>query len=117
MALRLGAAGSRRLRRRTKRPERGTELGGENQRLLPCREMAALVRLVVIDQLRIRPLGPASRSLILLAGKDAHGHRNGDALGVEKAALIFPVESRGGNSRVRQPIERDVVEDLVTRQF
>jgi hypothetical protein len=79
--------------------------------------VAAFVDLVVMDELGIGTLGPAARGLVLLAGKDAHGHRNGDALGVEKATLIFPIETRCGDPRVRQPVKRDVVEDLVTRQF
>jgi hypothetical protein len=79
--------------------------------------VAALVDLVVIDQVGIRPLCPTPWRLILLAGKDAHSYRNGDALGVEKASLIFPVETRCRDARVRQPIQRDVVEDLVARQF
>jgi hypothetical protein len=55
--------------------------------------------------------------LILLAGKDGHGNGDGDALGVEEATLVFPIEARGRDPRLRQPVERDVVEDLVTRQF
>ena len=70
-----------------------------------------------MDEFGIRPLCPTPRGLVLLARKDAHGNRNGDALGVEKATLIFPIETRRRDPRVRQPIERDVVEDLVTRQF
>ena len=99
------------------RSERRPELCGEELRLLPGREVAALVELVVVDELGIRPLRPTPRGLILLARKDAHGHRDGDALGVEKAALVFPVETRRRDPRVRQPVERDVVEDLVARQF
>jgi hypothetical protein len=61
--------------------------------LLPRREVTALVNLVVIDELWICLLCPTPRGLILLAGKNTHCHRNGDALGVEKATLIFPVET------------------------
>ena len=53
----------------------------------------------------------------MLAGEDGHGHRDLDAFGVEKAALILPIETRRRDPRVRQPIKRDVVEDLVSRQF
>ena len=70
-----------------------------------------------MDELGIRSLGPAPRSLILLAGEDGHRYRNGHALGVEKATLVFPIETRRRNPGVRQPVERDVVEDLVTRQL
>ena len=85
--------------------------------MFPRREVAALVDLVVIDEPGIGPLSPAPRGLILLARKDAHGHRNGDALGVEKATLVFPIETRCGHTRVRQPIKCDVVEDLIPRQL
>src|SRR5262249_21333723 len=93
-----------------KRPECGAQLLGEQLRLLPGSEVATLVDLVVIDQVGVRPLRPASWCLILLAGKDAHGHWNGDALGVEEATPIFPVEARRRDSGVCQPVERDVVE-------
>src|SRR5215207_6203069 len=79
--------------------------------------MTAAVDVVEVDELGIGRLGPATRGLILLAGKDAHGHRSGDSLGVEKATPIFPIESRRRDPRVRQPIKRDVVEYLLTRQF
>ena len=53
-------------------------------------KVLAFVDLVVIDGIGIaRYL--ASRSLILLTGKHADGHRNGDALGVEKTSLVFPI--------------------------
>ena len=85
--------------------------------LLPGRKVPAFVDLVVVDELGIRPLCPTPRGFILLARKDAHGNRNRDALGVEEAALVFPIETRRRDSRIRQPVKRDVVEDLVTRQF
>jgi len=69
---------------RTQRSERGTELAGEERRLLPRREMAALVELVEIDELVIRPLRPTSLRLIILAGKDAYGGWDGDVGGVVK---------------------------------
>ena len=53
----------------------------------------------------------------MLARKDAHSDRDGDTLGVEEATLVFPIETRRRDPRVRQPIKRDVVEDLLTRQF
>src|SRR5215211_4889313 len=70
-----------------------------------------------MDEFGIRSLCPTPRRLILLAGKDAHGHGNVDALGVEKAAFVFPIETRRRDPGVRQPIKRDVVENLVTREF
>ena len=79
--------------------------------------MAAFIHAVVIDEIGIGSLGPTSRGFILLAGEDCYGHRDLDTFGVEKAALVFPIETRRSNPRVRQPIKRDVVENLVTRKF
>jgi hypothetical protein len=70
-----------------------------------------------MDELGIRAFRPTPWRFILLARKNAHGHRNGDALGIEKTTLVFPIETRCRGPRVCQPIERDVVEDLITRQF
>src|ERR1700754_3440488 len=68
----------RRTQRLAKRPERGAELLGEDLRLLPGREVAAFVDLVVVDEIRIGPLGPAPRRLVQLARKDGHRGRDGD---------------------------------------
>src|SRR5215472_1204459 len=80
-------------------PERRADLFGEQLRLFPGGEVAALVDLVVVDEVGVGPFGPAPRCLILLAGKDAHGHRDGDALGVEEAALVLPIETRRRDPR------------------
>ena len=79
--------------------------------------MPAFVDPVVVEELGIGAFCPAPRGFVLLAGKDAHGDRDGDAFGVEKSTLVFPIETRRRNPRVRQPVQRDVVEDLVTGQF
>src|SRR5437016_10949444 len=77
--------------------------------------MAAPVERVVMDQVvGVRPLRPAPRCLIQLVGKDAYGKRNGDVLGVEEVRLVLPVETSRGNPGVRQPVERDVIEDVVS---
>src|SRR5499427_10723592 len=83
--------------------ERRADFFGEQLRLFPGGEVAALVDLVVVDEVGVGPFGPAPRRLILLAGKDAHGHRDGDALGVEEAALVLPIETRRRDPRVREP--------------
>src|SRR5215217_6344855 len=80
-------------------------------------ENSSSTHFVEVDQVGVGLLGPAPRGLVLLAGKDGHGNRDGDALGVEKATPIFPIEPRRRDPRVRQPIKRDVVEDLLPRQF
>src|SRR3954465_12686319 len=99
------------------RPERGAQLVGEDPGLLPGGEVATLVNVVVVDEAGVRALRPAPRRLVLLAGKDADGDRDRDTLGVEETAPVFPVQPGRRDSGVRQPIEGDVVEDLVARQF
>src|SRR5262249_2898917 len=59
----------------------------------------------------IRALSPAPRGLIELVGKVAHGKRNRDVLGVEEIRLALPIETSSRNPGVRQPVERDVVEE------
>src|SRR5580693_3661983 len=85
-------------------------------RLFPGRIVSAFVELVEIDELVIGPLCPAARGLIVLTRKDAHGGRDGDVSGVVKAEVQFPIEASRGNRRIRQPIERKVVEHIVSRQ-
>lgn len=55
--------------------------------------MTALVDLVVVDELGIRPFRPTPRRLVEFVGEDAYGNRNGDALGTEKRELILPIEA------------------------
>ena len=96
--------------------ERGTDLEGEQLRLLPGREVVALVDLVEVDEVGVGLLGPTPRRLVELSREDAHGSRNLDALDVEEAERVLPVETTRGHARVRQPGHRDVVEDLVARE-
>src|SRR5215203_6763064 len=79
--------------------------------------MPTLRDLVVINKFWISALCPAPRGFILLAGKDRHRHRNGDAFCVEEPALVFPIQARRRDTGVCQPVKRDVVEYLVTRQL
>ena len=99
------------------RSECSPDFLSENLRLFPRGEVAAFVDLVVEDEVGIGLLRPTPRGLILLSRKDGYSHRNLDAFGVEKAALVFPIETRRRDARVRQPVQSDVVEDLVTCQF
>ena len=70
-----------------------------------------------MDQFGIRPLCPAPRGWIEFVREDAHGNRDGDAFGTEiPFAPIFPVETGARKRRVRQPGDRDVVEDVVARE-
>ena len=86
--------------------------------MFPRGKVSTFVELVVMDQFGIRPLRPASWSRIEFVREDAHGNRDGDAFGIEKPefAPILPIETRAGKRRVRQPGDRDVVEDVVARK-
>ena len=76
--------------------------------------MSALWQAVVMDQFGIRLLCPTPRGWIEFVRKDAHGNRDGDAFGIEiPFPKILPIETGAGNRRVRQPGDRDVVEDVV----
>src|SRR6266550_876304 len=97
-----------------KRPQARANLFREELRLLPGGEVVAPVDLVEVHELGVGLLGPAARALVQLLGEDAHGGRDGDALDVEEAELVLPVETTRGDSRVREPGEGDVVEDLVS---
>jgi hypothetical protein len=79
--------------------------------------VATPIDFVEVHEVRLGLLRPAARRLVLLAGKDGHGNRDQDALGVEEATPVLPIETGRRDPRVRQPIQRDVVEDLVTGQF
>src|SRR5712675_203013 len=70
-----------------------------------------------MNEFWIRPLCPTPRGWIEFVRKDAHGNRDGDAFGVEiPFAPILPIETGARKRRVRQPGERDVVEDVVARE-
>ena len=78
--------------------------------------MAASVELVVVDEVvGIRPLGPASRGLVELVREDADGEWDRDGLRVEEVSLVLPVEASRRNAGVGQPVDREVVEDVVAR--
>src|SRR5689334_10805365 len=83
-----------------KRPEPLADLVDEQLGLLPGGKVPALVELVVMDEVGIGLLGPAPRHLIELVRKDAYGYGDGDALRVEEAELVFPIETSRGDPRV-----------------
>ena len=78
--------------------------------------MAAFVELVVVDELGIRALRPTSRGWVDLVGKDAHGNGNADVFRGEKGELVLLIQPSRRDPRVGQPVERDVVEDVVARE-
>src|SRR5258706_6750966 len=75
------------------RLERGAKLGHEDLRLFPGREVSAFLDLVVVDELGIRPLRPAPRSLIELIRKGSHRDGDGDVFRSEEGELAFPIQT------------------------
>src|SRR6267154_6328306 len=69
-----------------------------------------------MDEFGIRFLYPAPRSGVDLIGINADGNRDGDVLGGEKGKLVFPIQTSRRDRRVRQPVEGDVVENVVSRK-
>src|SRR5215472_2541034 len=67
-----------------------------------------------MDQLGICSLGPTARAQIDLVRETAYGNRYRDPFNAEIPKLVFPIEAGSGNRRVRQPGDRDVVEDIVS---
>src|ERR1700730_5676552 len=65
-----------------KRAEPRTNLFREELRLLPGREVPASVNLVVVDQVGVRAVYPAPRSLVQLLREHGHSGRDRHALGV-----------------------------------
>ncbi len=80
--------------------------------------MPALAEPVVVDELRIGLFRPALRRLVDLVRERADGDGYLDAARIEEAAgremRIVPIEPRRRDRRVGQPVERDIVEDIVT---
>ena len=55
--------------------------------------MVALADLVEVDEMGVGSLGPGPGGLVELVREDADGRRDGDALEVEEAELVLPVEA------------------------
>src|SRR6267143_1999281 len=100
-----------------KRAESGAQFLDEYGGLLKGREMSAVGGFVPIEESRIDPLAPQSRRLEHFARENAHGDRQIEPLRREICRETLIVEARGGCGRVGEPIERDVVEHLVARDF
>jgi hypothetical protein len=77
--------------------------------------MPAFVELVVIDQLGIGTLRPTPRALNNLVREGAERDRDGDVFRCKEGELVLPVDTRRRDCRFGQPVERDVVEDVVSR--
>jgi hypothetical protein len=87
-------------------------------RLFPRGKVSAFGEFVVVDELWISFLRPTSRRCVDLVGKGAHSKRNGDdSLDVKKPFLRrlagVPIQTRRRDCGSGQPVEGDVVEDVV----
>src|SRR5882672_11297805 len=69
-----------------------------------------------MDEFGVRPLYPTPRGGVDLIWKDADGNRDGDVLRGEKGKLVFPIQTSRRDRRVRQPVEGDVVENVISRK-
>src|ERR1700732_4566814 len=69
-----------------------------------------------MDEFGVRPLCPTPRGDVDLIWKDADGNRDGDVLRGEKGKLVFPIQTSRRDRRVRQPVEGDVVENVISRK-
>ena len=78
--------------------------------------MPAFINVAEVDEFGIRPLRPTSRSLIVLAGEDAHCGWDREVGRVIKIEVKLPIEASRGNGGVRQPVEGEVVEYIISCQ-
>src|SRR5258708_15864567 len=69
-----------------------------------------------MDEVGIRWLYQAPRSGEDVIGKDADGNRDGGVLGGEKGKVVFQIQTSRRDRRVRQPVEGDVVENVISRK-
>src|SRR3954469_2511340 len=109
------------LNRLTQRSERRSHLGTKQHRLLPSGEMAAFLEPVVINEFRVRLLGPASRGRIDFVRESANGDRERDASDVEETSSRrnlrrIPVEARRRDRSVGQPVQGYIVQNVVSRE-
>src|SRR5260370_33844830 len=69
-----------------------------------------------MDEFGVRPRYPTRGGGVDLIWKDADGNRDGDVLRGEKGKLVFPIQTSRRDRRVRQPVEGDVVENVISRK-
>src|SRR5436305_3550028 len=105
----------------TQRAERGPHLGREELGLLPSGEVAAPVDLVEVREVGVGHLDPAPRGSPDLVGEcreaDRYGRRRRGLNGEPgPCSSVLPVVPGGGGPGACQPVERDVVEDVLLGQ-
>jgi hypothetical protein len=79
--------------------KRRAQLGREELRHFPGREVPAFVEPVVMDELGVSPFCPTPQSCIDLIREDAHGNRDDDVLRGKEGQLVFPIQTRSGTPR------------------
>src|ERR1700752_689438 len=70
--------------------------------------------LIVEDEIGIRLLRPVLRGYIDVVWESADSTRDSDVLRREKHELVFPIQTRRRHARAGQPVERDVVEYVIS---
>src|SRR5690349_694602 len=100
------------------RPERRAYLFTEELRFFPGGEVSTPLRFVEVGEGRVALLDPAARRPKDLVRKrgEADGERDGWrglACRERLGASALPVRPGRRGSRTRQPVQRDVVEDVV----
>jgi hypothetical protein len=102
------------------RAECSPHLGGEEHRLLPGGEVAAPVDLVEVGEAGLDNLDPGARGSPDFAGESREADRNRDRrrslasrMGSGHGPSGLPVPPGGRGAGARQPIQRDVVQDVV----
>src|SRR5262245_33240317 len=98
------------------RPEARAEFFGKQLRLLPGGEVATLVGLVEVDDVRIELLGPAARGPEYLAGEHREADREldlrGSVPGHGRGSSALPVRAGRRRPGASHPVQRDVVQDV-----
>src|SRR5262245_61838248 len=69
-----------------------------------------------MDEFGVRLLCPTPRGRVKLIWKDADGDWDRDVFRDEKGKLVFPIQTSRRDRRVRQPVECDVVENVISRK-
>src|SRR5215471_13055782 len=69
-----------------------------------------------MNQFGIGSFRPTPRGLIELVRKGAYRDRDGNPFGSKEGQLAFPIETSRRDRRIRQPIECDIVENVILRK-
>src|SRR5258705_806982 len=101
------------------RSEGGAQLGGEKLRLFPRGEVSAFVDFMKIDQVFIGAACPRLRGAIDVLWKYSNGYRQRDLGRLPHGGLrragsdVLPIQAARRGGAVGEPVQGEVVEDLV----